>query len=175
MSYQREPILGKARDLIASNWQGSNVNGIDTDASAPLDLTVHTRGRDSRVGDPQVRLVLIDETATPSGFAGDGSGPVLETSGLIQANCIAGSEETLDTASTSATADDVAYRMAMEVKRIWHAEAPTGLDDGAGTLEYDQIYPGQLRPLPNAERESNPASVGYLVELNYEYEDKTPQ
>lgn len=174
MSYARTPILGKARDLIAGEWVAGNVNGIGPAAASPLDLTVHTRGRDAAVSDPQVRLLIIDETTVPSGFASDGSGPVVETSGLLQANCIAGSAETLVEEGITDDAADVAYRMALEVKRIWHAEAPTGLTDG-GAIEYDNVYPGQIRPLPNAARESNPAKVGFLVELNYDYDDKTPQ
>lgn len=175
MPYDREPILRKARDLIATEWDSSNTNGIGPNESAPLDLTVHTRGRDAAVGNPQVRLILIDETRVPSGIAGDGSGPVIETSGLLQANAIVGSEELLDEGGISDDPVDVASNLALEVARIWHKQAPTGLTDGSGTLEYDNIYPGQTRALPDAERESNPASVGRLVELNYEYEDKTPQ
>ena len=173
--YDREPILRKARDLIAAEWEAANVNGIGPYADPPLDLTVHTRGRDAAVSNPQVRLIPVDETPAVSGIAGDGTGPVVETSGLIQANAIAGAEERFDSAGISADPSDIAARMVREISRIWHSKAPTGLTDGSGTLEYTHLYPGQSRPLPDASQESNPSLVGYLVELNYEYEDKTPQ
>ena len=172
--YQREAILGKTRDLIATDWDKANTDGIGPDASAPLDLTVHTRGHDSKVGNPQVALTLVDETPSGIGIAGDGTGPVFDTDGLLQAACIAGSHERLDAAGIDESPSDVAYRMAQEVKRIWHTKAPTGLVDGSGELEYDGIRPAQVRPLPNAQRETNPATHGFLVELQYDYSDKTP-
>lgn len=174
MPYDREPILRKARDLIATEWDSTATNGIGPNEPPPLDLTVHTRGRNAEISDPQVRLLLIDETRAPSGFAGDGSGPVIETSGLLQANCIVGSGELLTDGGISDDPEDVASNLAQEVARIWHAQAPTGLPDGSGGVAYDNIYPGQTRDLPSSQRESDPASVGRLIELNYEYEDKTP-
>lgn len=173
MSYQRQPILGETRDLLATNWDGANVEGIDTDADPPLDLTVHTRGRDAPVSNPQLAIELVDETLTDRRFGGDGSGPVFETGGLIQVACVVGSAERLDDGDIDTDASDVAWKMAQEVRRIWHDEAPTGLTN-SGSIEYDQLAPGQTTNLPSAMRESDPATVGFLQELTYEYTDKTP-
>jgi len=174
MPYDREPILGKTRDLLATSSRWPTSDGIGPTEAEPLDLTVHTRGRDSAVSNPQLSIELVDEARSTVRMGGDGSGPVVEVSGLLQVAVVAGSHERLDAAGIDDDAVDVAYRMAQTVKAIWHEEAPTGLNDGAGTIEYDGILPGQTRPLPNALRESNPAKVGVLQELNYEYTDKTP-
>lgn len=177
MPYSREPIVGKTRDLIATSSEWPTSDGIGPSASSPLDLTVHSRGQDTDVQNPQVKVLLIDETNSARKIGGDGSGPVFEADGLLQCNVIAGSQDRLDAGGIDTVANapvDVAYRMAQTVAKIWHAESPTGLTDNSGSVEYGELVPGQIRPLPDAERESNPASHGYLVELQYDYRDKTP-
>jgi hypothetical protein len=175
MPYDREPILGKARDVLATSSRWPTSDGIGPTESPPLDLTVHTRGRDAAVSNPQLSIELVDEARSSTRMGGDGSGPVVEVTGLLQVAVVAGSHERLDGAGIDDDSIDVAYRLAQTVKAIWHHEAPTGLTDGSGNIEYDGVVPGQTRPLPNALRESNPAKVGVLQELNYEYTDKTPQ
>lgn len=172
--YDREFILDKARDLIAAEWE--SLYGIDVvDSAAPLDLTVHYRGLNAGVHDPQVALQVIDETPGESRIGGDGSGPVFPSDGIVQASCIAGSDELLDRGGVEKSSHAAAYNMAQQVKKIWHSRSTIGLTGPNGGVEYDDIRPGQLRQLPDASREDNPATVGFLVELQYGYEDETPQ